>query len=315
MIPGSTRLNDSAAQRRAEAVRHFNRFYTQHIGVLHEHLQKSAFSLTEVRVLHELAGGHAQTAAVLARNLGLDTGYLSRLLTSFERRNLITRRPSDSDARQSLLSLTEEGLTAWQPLDAAAVAEVSALLIQLSSASQERLIDAMKQIEWLLDPQLRRRAVTLRPPAAGEYGWLVHRQAQLFTNEYGWDASFEGLLAKITGDFTRHRDPLREAGWIADQEGVIVGSALVACVSTTVARVRLFYVEPEVRSVGVGTQLIDECVRFATRAGYAKLLLWATADMRDARRLCERKGFVCASTVPERRFGYDLLIEQWERSL
>lgn len=308
-------MNDSEAQRRAEAVRHFNRFYTQHIGALHEYLQKSAFSLTEVRVLHELARGHAQTAAALTRNLGLDSGYLSRLLTSFERRNLLTRRPSESDARQSLLSLTDAGMTIWQPLDEAARAEVAAVLAQIPPESQEWLIDAMQRIEWLLDPELRRSPVTLRAVGPGEYGWLVHRQAQWFATEYDWDPTFEGMLLRVVADFLRHRDPLRETGWVAEQAGAIVGSAMVVCVSTTVARVRLLYVEPEARRLGIGTQLLDECVQFATRAGYTKLTLWTTPFLHDARRLCERRGFVCAANTSEWRFGRDLPIEHWERDL
>lgn len=201
---------DSAALRRAEAVRHFNRFYTKHIGALHERLQKSVFSLTEVRVLHELARGRAQTAAVLTRNLGLDSGYLSRLLTSFERRKLITRRPSESDARQSLISLTDEGHAAYEPLDAVAIEEVMSVLDRLAGSSQEQLIGAMKLVERLLDDQPRRGIVTLRGPRGGEYGWLVHRQAVLFANEHGWDQSFEGLLARTVADFTLNRDPVRE---------------------------------------------------------------------------------------------------------
>ena len=186
-------MTDSEALRRAQAVRHFNRFYTQLIGALHEHLAKSAFSLTEVRVLHELSRGRAQTASVLGRNLGLDSGYLSRLLTSFERRNLITRRPSDTDARQSLIALTDNGHAAYAPLDTAAIDEVSALLNGLTALSQEHLIAAMKVIERLLDSKPQHELVTLRQPRAGECGWLVHRQAQWFAAQYGWDQSFEGL--------------------------------------------------------------------------------------------------------------------------
>jgi DNA-binding MarR family transcriptional regulator/GNAT superfamily N-acetyltransferase len=308
-------LTDSAALRRAEAVRHFNRFYTQHIGALHEHLQKSAFSLTEVRVLHELARGRAQTATVLARNLGLDSGYLSRLLTSFERRNLITRRPSETDARQSLIALTEQGRLAYEPLDAAAIEEVLSVLERLESASQEQLIGAMKVVERLLSDRPRRGIITLRTPRAGEYGWLVYRQALLFASEHDWDHSFEGLLARVIADFTQHHDPLRETCWIADQDSSIVGSALVVGVSSTVARIRLLYIEPDMRRLGIGTQLVEECVRFARRAGYAKLTLSTATALEQSRRLCERTGFVCAGAAPERRFGHDLTVERWERDL
>ncbi|MFM0335182.1 bifunctional helix-turn-helix transcriptional regulator/GNAT family N-acetyltransferase [Paraburkholderia fungorum] len=308
-------MTDSEALWRAQAVRHFNRFYTQHIGALHEHLAKSAFSLTEVRVLHELSRGRAQTASVLGRNLGLDSGYLSRLLTSFERRNLITRRPSDTDARQSFIALTDSGHAAYAPLDAAAIDEVSALLDGLPALAQEQLITAMKLIERLLSDKARRETVALRQPRVGECGWLVHRQAQWFAAQYGWDQSFEGLLARIVADYAQHNDPVRETCWIADQEGMVVGSVCIVGVSTTVAGVRLLWVEPDVQRLGIGTLLLGECVRFARRAGYTKLTLTTASMLDDPRRLCERAGFRLASTTAERRFGQDLAIERWELEL
>jgi len=308
-------LTDSEALRRAQAVRHFNRFYTQHIGALHEHLAKSAFSLTEVRVLHELHRGRAQTASVLGRALGLDSGYLSRLLTSFERRNLITRRPSDTDARQSLIALTDTGHAAYAPLDTAAIEEVSILLAGLSDLSQDQLIAAMKIIERLLGNEPKHELVMLRPPRAGDCGWLVHRQAQWFAAQYGWNQSFEGLLARVVADYTQRSDPVREMCWVADQEGMVVGSVCVVAVSTTVAGVRLLWVEPDVQRLGIGTQLLSECMRFARRAGYTKLTLTTASSLEQPRRLCERAGFRLASAAPELRFGKDLTIERWELDL
>jgi DNA-binding MarR family transcriptional regulator/GNAT superfamily N-acetyltransferase len=307
-------VNDPAIVR-AEAVRHFNRFYTQHIGALHEHLQKSPYSLTEVRVMHELSRSEHQTAAALARNLGIDSGYLSRLLSSFERRNLISRRTSEIDARQSLVSLTEAGLAAYQPLDAAALDEVGAVLARLAPHSQDQLIRAMKLIERLLDERPRHSIVTLRAPRAGEYGWLVSRQAQLFAYGHGWDHTFEALLAQQAARFAQGHDTLREICWVAEQDGLIVGSALVAAASDTQASVRMLYVEPDVRRLGVGTQLINECVRFAKRAGYRTLSIESESSLDDARRLVTQAGFALVSTAPERRFGRDLVIEQWERAL
>ncbi|CAD6542639.1 bifunctional helix-turn-helix transcriptional regulator/GNAT family N-acetyltransferase [Paraburkholderia metrosideri] len=308
-------MSDSEALRRAQAVRHFNRFYTQHIGVLHEHLAKSEFSLTEVRVLHELFRGRAQTASVLGRALGLDSGYLSRLLTSFERRNLITRRPSELDARQSLIALTELGHAAYGPLDTAAIEEVSAVLDGLTTLSQERLISAMQVIERLLGGKPRHELVTLRQPRAGECGWLVQRQAQWFAAEFGWDRSFEGLLARIVADYTLRNDPVREMCWVAEQDGMVVGSVCVVAVSTTVAGMRLLWVEPDVQRLGIGTQLVSECVRFAKRAGYTTLTLTTASMLGEPRRLCERAGFRLAGTTAERRFGKDLTIERWELNL
>lgn len=308
-------MTDSEARRRAQVVRHFNRFYTQHIGALHEHLAKSAFSLTEVRVLRELARGDAQTASVLGRSLGLDSGYLSRLLTSFERRDLITRRPSESDARQSLIALTGQGHAAYEPLDAAAIDEVSALLGRLTVLSQEQLITAMKLIERLLRDQPNHDLVTRRPPRAGECSWLVHRQAQWFAAQYGWDRTFEGLLARVVADYTQRDDPLREMCWVAEQDGMVVGSVCIVGVSTTMASVRLLWVEPDVQRLGIGTQLLSEGVRFARRAGYTRLTLTTASSLGEPRRLCERAGFKLAGTTAERRFGKDLNIERWELGL
>jgi len=309
-------LTDSEVLRRAQAVRHFNRFYTRHIGALHERLQKSAFSLTEVRVLNELSRGEATTAAALARNLGLDTGYLSRLLTSFERRDLISRRPSEVDARQSLLALTDTGRETFEPLDAAANDEVSTALRRLDPASQEQLIAAMGVVERLLDAGHRRdAAITLRAPRAGELSWLVHRQSQLYAGGQDRDHRFEALLVQVLADFMLNRDPLHETGWIAELDGAIVGSALVTRESPTLANVQLLYVEPDMRRLGIGAQLLDECVRFATGAGYTKLALSTGATQADARRLCGRSGFTCVEAIPEERFGAGLIVERWERAL
>jgi DNA-binding MarR family transcriptional regulator/GNAT superfamily N-acetyltransferase len=300
---------------RAENVRHFNRFYTRHIGALHEHLQKSPFSLTEVRVMHELSRSQHQTAAALARGLGIDSGYLSRLLASFERRDLISRRPSEIDARQSLVSLSEAGLAAYRPLDAAAIDEVIAVLARLAPHSQDQLIGAMKLIERLLDERPRHSIVTLRAPRAGEYGLLVSRQAQLFAHAHGWDHTFEAMLAQQAACFAQEHDARREICWVAEQDGLIVGSALVATASDAQASVRMFYVEPDVRRLGIGTQLINECVRFAKRAGYGTLCVESESSLDDARRLFTQAGFALLAAAPERRFGRDLVIEQWNRGL
>lgn len=308
-------MTDSVAVRRAQAVRHFNRFYIQHIGALHEHLAKSAFSLTEVRVLRELALAPAQTASALGRTLGLDSGYLSRLLTGFERRELITRRPSDRDARQSLIALTAAGHAAYEPLETAAVAEVLAVIGGLSALSQEQLIAAMKLIERLLGDAPKQEPVILREPRAGEYGWLVYRQAQWFAAEHGWDQSFEGWLARVVADCIERNDAVRERCWLAEQDGMVAGSACLVAVSTTVAAVRMLWVEPDVQRLGIGRQLLDECVLFARRAGYTKLTLMTASTLAPPRRLCERVGFSVAGTVTERRFGKDQIIERWELDL
>ncbi|MFC0398166.1 bifunctional helix-turn-helix transcriptional regulator/GNAT family N-acetyltransferase [Paraburkholderia rhizosphaerae] len=308
-------MPDPAALRRAQAVRHFNRFYTKHIGELHEHVHTSEFSLTEIRVLRELALGRVQTAACLARGLGLDSGYLSRLLTGFERRKLIDRRPSVTDARQSLLTITEAGRAAYQPLDAAAIGEVLGLLARLGDGSQDQLIDAMKLIERLLDNGPRHRNVTLRAPRAGDYGWLVHRQAQLFARGQGWDYRFESLLARMIAEFSESHDPRIETCMIAEQQGTVAGSALITRLAADTAIVRMLYVEPDVQRLGIGTQLMNECVSFAQRAGYAKLSVTTESALLDARRLFEHAGFTRMSAEPAQRFGRRLVLERWMRDL
>jgi DNA-binding MarR family transcriptional regulator/ribosomal protein S18 acetylase RimI-like enzyme len=306
---------DSTASRRAEAVRHFNRFYTKHIGELHEHLHTSEFSLTEVRVLRELATGRVQTAAGLARCLGLDSGYLSRLLTGFERRRLINRRPSVADARQSLLSLSETGRAAYQPLDATAINEVLAMLAKLTDSSQDQLIAAMKLIERLVSERPRQSDVMLRGPKAGDYGFLVHRQAQLFATGHGWDHRFEGLLARTVAAFSEDHDPRRETCMIAEQQGTVAGSALITQQAADTASVQMLYVEPDVQRLGIGTQLMNECVSFARRAGYAKLSVTTESALLDARRLFEHSGFTRMSAEPAQRFGRRLVLERWVRNL
>ena len=308
-------LNETALQHRAEAVRRFNRFYTQHIGVLHEFLQKSPFSLTEVRVLRELTLGTVSTATELARALGLDSGYLSRLLTSFERRQLITRRQSEADARQSLLELTPAGRAAYTPLEAAAVDEVCAVLKGLSAAGQEQLLASMRIIERLLDRLPPRAAISLRAPRSGDYGWLVHRQALLFAAEYGVDMGFEVYAAQEMAEFSRLHDRERAMCWIAEQQETIVGAAFVAPLSERAARMRLLYVEPESRGLGIGTLLLTQGIGFAQRAGYHTLTLTTCSAPGNGHRVFERAGFSCISTEPERRFGRNLIAHTWERKL
>jgi DNA-binding MarR family transcriptional regulator/GNAT superfamily N-acetyltransferase len=308
-------VSDSTALRRAEAVRQFNRFYTKHIGELHEHLHNSEFSLTEVRVLRELALGRVQTAAGLARGLGLDSGYLSRLLTGFERRKLINRRPSSADARQSLLSLTDTGRAAYQPLDAAAVREVSAMLAKLAAGSQDQLVAAMKLIERLVDDRPRDSAVMLRGPKAGDYGFLVHRQAQLFAHGHGWDHRFEGMLARTVAAFSEGHDPRRETCMIAEQQGTVAGSALITRQAPDIAAVQMLYVEPDMQRLGIGTHLMNECVNFARRAGYAKLSVTTESALLDARRLFEHAGLTRMSAEPAQRFGRRLVLERWVLNL
>ena len=306
---------DEDASRRVEAVRQFSRFYTKYAEALDARLPRSELSLTEIHVLYELARGDAQTAAELARELSLDTGYLSRILTGFEKRGLISRKPSTTDARQSLLALTEAGQERFAPLDAAMIDCIHASLDGLTAAEQDQMIGAMRVVERLLGRRSSEGGATLRAPRAGEYGWLVHRQAQWYAQELGWDRHFEASLAQSVAALAARQDSARETGWIAEHDGLAVGAAFVAAAGDALARVRLLFVEPHARRLGIGSQLLDECVRFAQRAGYKAVELTLAATLDDARRVAGRHGFRFEDAAKEQHFGRELLIERWVRDL
>ncbi len=301
---------------RVEAVRRFNRFYTQRIGVLKHGLLNSPFSLTEARLIYELAARDSPTASDLRRDLGLDAGYLSRMLRGFERRGLIEKRPSASDGRQSLLHLTGLGRKAFAPLNTRASDEIAEMLGGLSEAEQARLVAAMRTIEALLGARPEDQApYLLRPPQPGDMGWVIHRHGVLYSEEYGWDETFEALVAVIAGEFIQHFDPKRERCWIAEKDGEIVGSVFLVQKSKTVAKLRLLLVEPKARGLGLGTRLVSECVRFARQAGYRKVVLWTNSVLLAARRIYIRAGFELVAEEPYHGFGHDLIGETWELKL
>lgn len=300
--------------RRAEAVLQFNRFYAKFLGTHYERLPRSNFSLTEIRILHELASGKAETASALARNLALDTGYLSRILTGFEQRLLIRRRPSPADARQSLLSLTDAGRAAYAPLDEAAIGSVATTLAKLAPVEQEQLIGALRMVQRLLGGRAAQGIVTVRPPRAGDFGWIVHRLAQVFAREQGWGQPFEALAAHRIGTFGLKHDPARETAWIAEQEGLVVGGAMLVAAGENRACVRMLFVEKHLRRLGIGSQLLGECVNFARRAGYTTLDIELAPELPDARRMAERAGFSRAS-AEDCGPGTGPLTECWTRSL
>ena len=303
-------------EQRVEAARRFNRFYTRQIGVLREGAYKSPFSLTEVRVLYELAHRDKPTATALGRDLGLDAGYLSRILRGFERRGLVLKTRSAADARQSHLGLTAQGRKVFAPLNARAHDDVAALLGGLSSAAQGRLVGAMQTIEGLLgdreEPQV---SYVLRSPQPGDLGWVVHRHGAVYAQEYGYDAQFEALVAEIVAHFVQRYDAKRERCWIAEQGGEVVGSVFLVERSKTVAQLRLLLVEPKARGSGLGTRLVSECVRFARQTGYRKLVLWTQSELRAARRLYEAAGFRIVRKEKNHSFGKDLVSETWELEL
>ena len=247
-----------------EAVRRFNRFYTKQIGVLHGGLLKSQFSLTEVRVLFEIAHREKPTATELRKELGLDAGYLSRILRILKKRGLIGKTASESDGRQSLLWLTRRGEKVFAGLNSRAQDEIAAMLSKLSATDQNRFVDAIHTIEKLLGAQEQQKApYLLRPHQPGDLGWVIHRHGVLYAQEYGWDEQFEGLVAEIVGKFIRRYNPKRERCWIAEKDGEIAGCVFLVQHSKTVAQLRLLLVEPKGRGLGIGSRLVCECIRFA----------------------------------------------------
>jgi DNA-binding MarR family transcriptional regulator/N-acetylglutamate synthase-like GNAT family acetyltransferase len=313
-LPDDTPARDSLPQR-VEAVRRFNRFYTEQISLLHEELLLSPFSLTEARVLYELAHREKPTATELAKELGLDVGYLSRILRGFKKRGLIKKKLSDSDARQSFLSLSERGNEAFGALNTRAAAEIARLLSELPIIGQNRLIEAMHAIEELLGGKPERTSYLLRPHQPGDMGWIVHRHGVLYAQEYGWDEQFEALVAGIVAEFIQRYDPQRERCWIAEQDGDIVGSVFVVNQSMKVARLRLLLVEPRARGQGLGGRLVSECLKFARQVGYRKVTLWTSSALRAARHLYESAGFRLVHQEPHHSFGHDLIAETWDLTL
>jgi len=305
---------------RLQAVRSFNRFYTRQIGLLNEQLYRSPFSLTEVRVLYELAHREKPTATELSRHLGLDAGYLSRILSGFEKHALVEKIPSTADGRQSLLMLTAHGREVFAPLDQRSNIEVAGMLSELSAVDQNRLIEAMHTIETLLGARPEHASADkalylLRPHQPGDMGWVVHRHGVLYAQEYGYNEQFEALVAEIVADFIQHYDAKRERCWIAEKGGEIVGSVFLVKKSKTVAKLRLLLVEPTARGLGLGKRLVDECVRFARQVGYKKITLWTQSNLYAARHIYEGAGFNVVTKKPHQSFGHDLVAETWELKL
>src|SRR5215831_1623532 len=299
---------------RAKSVRRFNRFYTKQIGVLHEHLLQSQFSLTEMRVLYELAQRPEWATAELATNLDVDAGYLSRILRTFEDSKLIRRKPSPSDARQNLVALTSKGRRVFQPLDERSTTEVAATLAKLAPADQDRLLGAMQTIERLFIPG-RIPAFWLRTHQPGDLGWVIARHGALYNQEYGWNGEFEALAAEIAAQFLRNHDPARERFWVAERDGVNLGSAFLVKETDYVARLRLLLVEPAARGMGIGRRLVAECEAFARQAGYRRIVLWTQSILYSARRIYAEAGYRLVEQKPHRSFGADLDGETWELDL
>ena len=309
-------VTETDLDQRVAATRRFNRFYTQKIGVLHEGLLQSPFSLAQSRVLYELAHRKSPAASELARDLGLDAGYLSRILQSFAKKRLVVKRASQSDRRQSHLSLTTKGRQAFATLDRRSHDEVAVMLGGLSPEEQRRLIAAMREIEKLLArPREPGAPFILRPHRAGDIGWVIHRHAVLYTQEYKWDEQVEALTAEIGAKFIRTFDSRRERCWIAERNGEIVGSVFLVKESDVIAKLRLLLVEPAARGLGIGRRLVEECIRSARMMGYRTLTLWTNDVLHAARHIYERAGFRLVKEERHRSFGHDLVGQHWELTL
>jgi DNA-binding MarR family transcriptional regulator/N-acetylglutamate synthase-like GNAT family acetyltransferase len=296
-------------------IRRFNRFYTRKIGLLQKSLLQGPFSLTQARVLYELAQRSGVTAAEIGRDLELDRGYLSRLLGGFERQELVARSPSPADGRRALLSLTSKGRRAFQRLDREANRQAEALLGALRREERHRLVAAMGAIRNLLGRPAGAGPVALEIAGPGDLGWVLERHGVLYAREYGWDHRFEALVAEIIARFLQQADPRSERCWIARRDGVRLGSVMCCRESAEVARLRLLLVEPEARGLGLGTTLAECCIGFARQAGYRRLVLWTNDVLHAARRIYERAGFQLTEEAPHRHFGGGLRGQTWQLTL
>ena len=300
-----------------DAVRRFNRFYTRRIGVLPEGYLGSPYTLTEARILYELAHARAPTATALGKELALDPGYLSRLLQVLRRRALIQAEKSAHDARQSLLSLTDKGRKAFALLNSRSRDEMAAMLSPLPGRHRAKLVGAMATIESLLDHEStkRKKKISLRSHRPGDMGWVVERHGAIYFEEYGWDERFEALVAEIVANFVKSYDPRSERCWIAELDGERVGSVFVVKESPTAAKLRLLIVEPRARGMGLGKRLVRKCIAFARAKGHRKLVLWTQANLAAARAIYRSLGFKRVKREPHRAFGPQVMGEYWELNL
>jgi DNA-binding MarR family transcriptional regulator/GNAT superfamily N-acetyltransferase len=310
-------MTDASLDAHVAAIRQFNRFYTKQIGALQEGLLDSELSLAEARVLYELAHDESEaTATRIGSSLGLDAGYLSRLLSSLEERRLVQRRISASDGRRTNLTLTRKGRSAFARLDASAHAQIAAWLERHSPADQRALVRAMESIERVLGGSAPdARQVRLRAPLPGDMGWVVQRHGELYAQEYGWSENFEALVAQIVAQFMHQHDPARERCWIACIGASRVGSVFLVQHSDSVARLRLLLVEPDARGMGVGRMLVDACLQFARDAGYERMTLWTNAILEAARAIYVSKGFRLVHEEAHTHFGSEQLGQDWELEL
>ncbi len=310
-------MPESAFLDRIEEIRRFNRFYTQRLGTLNEGLLDSPLTLTQVRVLWELAQEKGASAVDLCRRLDLDPSYLSRIIADFGERGWVTREPSPEDARKSLITLTSSGRKTFEPLNKASRQQLEGWLKPLPEFAQDELITAMRTVMGLLEGkrETSKPLVVIRAHRPGDMGWVIERQAKLYADEYGWNQEFEALVADICGRFLKHFDAEREHCWIADADGRRVGSITLVAKSKTTAQLRMLFVDADARGLGIGKKLMEECLAFARRAGYRKMILWTNDCLHSARKLYEASGFKLAKSEAHHSFGHDLVGQYWEKSL
>jgi DNA-binding MarR family transcriptional regulator/GNAT superfamily N-acetyltransferase len=319
MLPTTFQLEAPVVADAVARVRRFNRFYTRLVGALDKGHLHSSFSLAETRVLYEIAHGDTPMATDLARDLRLDPGYLSRMLRGFERRGLVERVRSASDGRRNHLQLTPKGRSIFEDLDARASAAVADVLAPFVDGQQQQLLDSMRTIESIFGrPATEQQApFVLRPHRPGDMGWVVHRQAVLYAQEYGWDETYEALISRIVADFIDRFDPKRERCWIAERDGEIVGSVFLIRhpERAGVAQLRLLYVERSARGLGIGRRLVRECTQFARQTGYKTITLWTNSVLTSARKIYEAEGYRLVNEKPHHTFGQDLVGQTWELEL
>lgn len=306
----------TSLENKIAAVRHFNRFITRQIGVLREGLLHSPYSLTEVRIMFELANRDNMTASDLTRELGIDAGYLSRILTNLDQQGLIDKVRSETDGRQRILRLTPEGKIAFERLDNRSREEVAEMLSDLSEEDQQCLLNAMQNIESVLTKRFKfSEPFFFRAHEPGDMGWIVHKHGVLYSQEYGWDERFEALVSQIAADFINNYNPQKQRCWIAEMNGENVGSVMIVQESETVAKLRLLLVDPKARGLGLGTRLVEEAIRFARRTGYKKIVLWTNSVLKEARHIYQKSGFKLVAEEKHHSYGQELVGETWELTL
>src|SRR3984957_1014586 len=301
-----------------DRIREFNRLYTRQLGLLDQGLLGSEFTLTEARVLYELANHDDTTATEIARELGIDLGYMSRLIKKFDRRRYIKRTRSRIDARQSRLQLTEKGRKVFDPLDRAARSQIAAMLGPMAPDQRVELLGAMQSVRRLLQPGSEKHAhkpYSIRGLQIGDVGWITHRQGILYAQEYGWDGTYEALVAEILAGFVKNVHQHREGAWFAERDGAILVSVFLVRASDSLAKLRLLYVEPTARGLGLGKHLVHECIEFARAKGYRALTLWTNDVLTSARRIYEAVGFQLTSQERHHSFGKDLKGQTWDLAL